>query len=83
MIDPLPLWSLWHVSTWADLSSGRSQSGMGLAPLSWQDIHAWTSLRRVRLTPSDLKVIQFIDRLWLETQNEAQERITKSKPKKG
>lgn len=55
-----------------DLHSGRSYSGSGPNPLSWQDILAWSRLTRAGLREWEVRVIKALDQLWLRTMNEGE-----------
>lgn len=47
-----------------DLNQGR-QAGFGLLPLTWSDIQAWASLKRLDLGDHDLRLIRAFDRAFL------------------
>lgn len=73
------MWAAWHIGVWADLSAGRTYSGFGYTPLSWQDIQAWAGITLTKLTRSDLRIIRTVDSIWSEAQETQRE---KSKPDK-
>lgn len=52
-----------------DLSAGRG-GGFGPAPISWMDIVAWQSLRRIRLSGWELDVIRALDGAYLRITGE-------------
>jgi hypothetical protein len=59
-LDAFPLW--------ADLNSGRTSNGMGAAPISWLDIDAWSRMRGIKPTLTELDLIRTIDRAFLAAQ---------------
>lgn len=63
---PEPAWDAWGM--WLDLHRGRASNGWGPSPLSWLDLDAWSRMRGVRPTFSQLELIRTIDRAYLESQ---------------
>lgn len=69
-LPPIPAGAemLWR--TFQELSGARMPGGFGAANLTLQDIAAWQSLMRVRLTPWEVETILAIDRAALAALNE-------------
>lgn len=59
--------SMVYILNWFyELSSGR-QNGMGLNPISWQDIRAWQEVTGERLALWELNAIKRLDSVFIET----------------
>ena len=43
----------------------RRPSAMGVSPISWPDLHAFTATTGFRLAPWEIEMIEQIDDLWL------------------
>lgn len=76
-VEPIPQEYLWHWNQWVSLASGRTQTGMGPAPLSWLDMEAWSRLMCVKLSPLDVTIIRTIDTAWFVAQATERERQSK------
>jgi hypothetical protein len=55
---------------WKELNRARTCSELGLNPLSFESIRAWSEIRRITLDPFDLTLIQAIDRAYLQVFNQ-------------
>lgn len=64
---------------WQRLHSGRSMGGMGLGPLSWQDMHAFCQMTGERLSEGELEAVRVIDAEFFASQSAAEERRAKAK----
>lgn len=73
---------LWHWHTYIEISQGRSQNGWGPTPLSWLDLHAWSTLSGVRLSSMDLQILRALDDVQLEVHREHQDKMTERRAKK-
>lgn len=63
---PAPLRYLWQA--FLELSDARGSAGFGPAPLSWQEIEAWSRLKRRPLSAWQVDVFKRLDRLFLTHQ---------------
>jgi hypothetical protein len=58
-----------YLWTWfLELSQARGGGGMGPASITFLDIHAWCSLRRLRLAGWELDTLLALDAAWLAAQ---------------
>lgn len=48
-------------SLWLDINSGRTLNGMGVSPISWADLHAWSQIRGRKLSFTELELIRTVD----------------------
>lgn len=48
------------------LHATRGSNGFGANPISYQDIEAWSRLRREPVRPFELDIIRALDATWLE-----------------
>lgn len=71
-VPPLPEACADWWSLWGEVSGGRPQAFVGVAPLGWADLAAWMDLtgRRDVLTPLDVAAIRAIDSLFVELRSE-------------
>lgn len=71
--DPIPWPSEHAFSLWQDLHQGRTNGGFGPCPLSWLDFDAWSHMRGVKPTYSELELIRVIDHAYLTATAEKKE----------
>ena len=65
---PVAAFDAWHL--WMDIHAGRTSNGMGASPLSWLDLDAWSRLRGMKPTFTELELIRTIDRAFLNALKE-------------
>jgi hypothetical protein len=68
-IAPLPSGCKLLWDTFLELHNARG-GGMGPAPISWRDLHAWQEMRGVRLTPWEVDTVMAMDMEAMKTLNE-------------
>ena len=66
--DPMPEAANDAWAAWLDLHAGRTQNGMGISPVSWLDLDAWSRMRGHKPTYTELELIRTIDRAFCEVQ---------------
>lgn len=58
-----------HIWSWfISLHRARGSNGMGPNPLSYTDIHAWSSLTGIGVRQSELDALFEVDQIWLAKQ---------------
>ncbi len=62
---PLPDAGLYLWQWFCELH-GRRSSGLGVNPISWTDLQAWATLRRLSLQQWELSLLCALDGAWLE-----------------
>ena len=67
--EPLPDAAADAWGLWCDITAGRTQNGMGVAPLSWVDLDAWARMRGHKPTFTELELIRTIDRAFVDVQS--------------
>ena len=60
------LWRVFH-----RIRSRKGGAGMGISPLEWPDIEAFSRLSGMRLLPWEVTMIEKMDDLWLRSMAEA------------
>lgn len=61
----------WVFKTYLELSGGRSSNGMGASTLSWQDIHAYCSLKGLHFSDEEFSVINALEATYMDCVNDA------------
>jgi hypothetical protein len=59
-----------HIWRWFLRLTARRGGGYGLAPLSFQEIAAWSGLTRLEPTPWEVEQLEKLDDLYLKISNE-------------
>jgi hypothetical protein len=63
-----------HVWVWfQELCNGRGHSEVGPNPISWADLHAWSSLTQTVIRPWEIRLIFSIDAQWIKSTAVSQE----------
>jgi hypothetical protein len=57
-------------ATFIELHDGRTYGMSGPNPLSYEGIHAWSSLVGLELSPWEIELIKSLDNLWIKTTSE-------------
>ena len=78
---PVPACYERHMALWLELHQGRF-GGMGLTPLSWQDIHAFCTVTGEPLSRDDVRIIRLIEAAFFASREAAEERLAKSADRK-
>lgn len=65
---PCPENAAYLLGYFDELSSGR-QVGMGLSPVSFSDMMAWSNLKKVELEPWEVDALKRLDMLFMSVQN--------------
>jgi hypothetical protein len=73
-LKPIPAAFERSLYLWQELHRGRSLGGLGLGPLSWQDIHAFCQITNERLSADQLEAIRVIDAEFFASQAAAEDR---------
>ncbi len=69
----LPTLALEPFAWWRELDARRPNAGFGISPITWEAMHAWAALRRLVLTPLELRLIAAIDNAFLRARSQKQE----------
>lgn len=65
-VKPLP-WQASYVWGWfQELNQARTSNGMGLNPITFSEIQAWSAVRGVKLRPHEVRLIKALDMTYLK-----------------
>lgn len=78
---PIPAIFERAMGLWQELHRGRDAGAMGMAPLSWRDFNAFTSVTGARLSADDLALVRVIEDEFFASRAEAEERRAKAAKK--
>lgn len=67
---------------WQEMHRGRDAGAMGMAPLSWRDFHAFTSVTGERLSSGEIEAVRVIEDEFFASRAEAEERRAKAAKRK-
>jgi hypothetical protein len=59
-----------HIWSWFFQLHHTRGGGMGPAPLTYQEMSAWSQLLQIEPTPWEISMVMMIDGVWLKTQSE-------------
>lgn len=68
---PFPMAMLYLWSVFARLHARRGSNGFGLNPIGWAEIDAYQRLAQSRLAPWEVRIIEDLDDLFLQSQRKA------------
>lgn len=55
-----------HIWNWYNQLSATRGGGFGPAPITYQEIRAWSKLMQTRPQPWEIDLIMMLDRIWFE-----------------